>query len=175
MEYHFAVFIGASPSGLRHRTLNPAFPLVRIQPPQLTDLLIAERECRIICTPFLFATWVLWSQRERRVSMPTIVCNWCLQEKAEDEFNWKLSALGIRQRTCRECQKVQKNDWYARNSEIHKANVMEDKRANRIECHKFVWEYLLAHPCVDCGESDPIVLEFDHVRGKKRDAVSNFD
>jgi hypothetical protein len=38
---------------------------------------------------------------------------------------------------------------------------------------KFVDEYLKTHHCVDCGNSDARVLEFDHVRGRKETNVSN--
>ena len=35
-----------------------------------------------------------------------------------------------------------------------------------------MFTYLTDHPCVDCRETDPLVLTFDHVRGKKKMNIS---
>lgn len=52
--------------------------------------------------------------------------------------------------------------WYAKNKERHKKNVAERTRQYRPVMRKVIQDHLLTHPCVDCGESDPVVLDFDH-------------
>ncbi len=101
-----------------------------------------------------------------------VTCNRCLEEKDEEAFNWRWKNLNIRQRTCRDCQKEQKNDWYQRNSEKHKAKIYENKLRHQNEVRDFLYGYLSAHPCVDCGEKDIRTLEFDHVRGVKRTEIA---
>jgi hypothetical protein len=43
------------------------------------------------------------------------------------------------------------------------AKAKEHSRAARARTRAFISNYLKTNPCVDCGETNTIVLEFDHV------------
>ena len=43
----------------------------------------------------------------------------------------------------------------------------------KIRNREYIQNYLKTHPCVDCGNSDLRVLDFDHVRGLKVGSISN--
>lgn len=68
---------------------------------------------------------------------------------------------------CKEKQKGYQRNWYEKNKAIHGENVRRNKALARDRTRAWRTEYFKTHPCVDCGEDDPIVLDFDHVKGEK--------
>lgn len=98
-------------------------------------------------------------------------CTNCKESKSLDEFgNWKRSKDGKYPR-CKPCKRDYDNSYYKTND--NRAGYLKAAAKAVIGRNRqWVWDYLLQHPCVDCGEPDPIVLEFDHVRGDKLNNVS---
>ena len=88
-------------------------------------------------------------------------CSKCLETKAEDNFRWRYRVRGIRTSWCKPCYSAYERDkWKGSSDRRSSSKTMRHQRRDRNR--EFVWEYLRTHPCLDCGERDPIVLEFDH-------------
>lgn len=94
--------------------------------------------------------------------METKICSFCKQEKNIEEFNWRISGIK-RQCHCKICQSAQTKQHYKNNPTPYKNR----SKSKKLSYQKLIYSYLLEHPCVDCGESDPIVLEFDHRNNKE--------
>jgi hypothetical protein len=75
------------------------------------------------------------------------------------------------QRYCLTCSRAKDKKHYEA-SAARRRRLREATHNTRIRNLNYLWEYLTNHPCVDCGENNPVVLEFDHVRGVKKNRVS---
>ena len=85
-------------------------------------------------------------------------CCTCRRWLPLDEFNVRRRSVDGRQDRCRECFKA----WYRANAARQVRDVREDKLRRQRAIWALMRDYLLAHPCVDCGAPDIRVLEFDH-------------
>lgn len=99
------------------------------------------------------------------------VCTICKQEKELSEFNNNKRKSDGLQTQCRECGRQKSKTYYESNLIKHKDQTIKRKKKVIKENAQYVWNYLKQHPCVDCGENDPIALDMDHVRGKKKMSV----
>jgi hypothetical protein len=91
-------------------------------------------------------------------------CSKCKRRKPVTAFNRKLDG---HQSACRRCGREVSRTYYRQNTDAVKKRSSETGRTRREAAILFKFEYLKAHPCVDCGEPDPLVLDFDHLTDKK--------
>jgi hypothetical protein len=89
-------------------------------------------------------------------------CSRCAQVRPIEDFN---RYRGKRQWWCRDCFRA----YFRRRGDLHRKQVEASKRKRIDQARGVVRAYLEARRCCDCGEDNPVVLEFDHIRDKIRD------
>jgi hypothetical protein len=96
-------------------------------------------------------------------------CSKCYEEKHLSEFNKHKKRKDGLQTYCKICSRLKNTTYYSNNKESQIIAINQGRRDRKERNRRFVFDYLMNHPCVDCGETDPRVLEFDH----KSDKIAN--
>jgi hypothetical protein len=97
-------------------------------------------------------------------------CSKCKKTKPVQQFSKSSRRKDGRQDWCKECTRIRDKERYHESKEQHKKwnKTRVDKNFNKVT------DYLCTNKCADCGESDPVVLEFDHRDpSKKVDDIAN--
>ena len=95
-------------------------------------------------------------------------CPKCGFTKKLDQLSSRSTVAHIPCSYCSPCQRDYCRRHYASHRTSHNARRYLLRTAERDEITQRIWSYKMAKSCVDCGEADPLVLEFDHVRGLKK-------
>lgn len=98
-------------------------------------------------------------------------CTICKKDKPLSEFGNRASSADGKTSLCKPCKRDYDNEYYRKNPD-RRTYIRKNSDSRRDDNRKLMLEYLSEHPCVDCGESNPVVLEFDH-RGDKKGNISN--
>ena len=72
----------------------------------------------------------------------------------------------------KEDQAKASHQHYLKNKEVMKKRAVIFKRKSYKRNVEYLKDYLSIHPCIDCGNTDIRVLDFDHVYGKKYKEVT---
>ncbi len=89
-------------------------------------------------------------------------CSKCKKEQPLHEFSFKIKAIRLRQSQCKKCTRLLIKNHYNTNKQYYLLKARKRNKIVRDKINDFLCQYLSKNPCVDCGERDIRVLEFDH-------------
>ena len=97
-------------------------------------------------------------------------CGKCNEIKKESDFFFRNKKNNILHSQCKICYtKSRKNkEHYEKYKEEYKTRINSRKLIKSVENREKLIEYFKTHPCISCGERNPIVLDFDHRDEKEK-------
>lgn len=101
------------------------------------------------------------------------ICIRCKLKKQLEAFNKCSAATDGRDNRCKSCTRERDKQRYWSDVEGQRSRA---RKKNQEICERnslYIQKYLSQHSCCDCGESDIIVLEFDHVKPGKHKNISD--
>ena len=94
--------------------------------------------------------------------MDAITCSKCSLCLGVEKFSLNKSKKSGYNSECRVCAQAYGKEHYTKNKQYYKDKRARLRPARRGRNQAYMVKHLVEHPCVDCGEKDPVVLEFDH-------------
>ena len=95
-------------------------------------------------------------------------CTKCGTTKLLSEFHVRVrQGTAHHYRHCKECHRSIIRAHYSANRATYIKKAADRNVQALQKVRSYLLEYLLKHPCVDCGEKDIVVLQFDHYNGNK--------
>lgn len=94
-------------------------------------------------------------------------CSFCGKIKEEHEFALKSGSARGYNSKCKECHRSYVKEHYKNNKPKYLVRAKKHREKQKTKLKAIVKDYLLNHPCIDCGESRLPCLDFDHVSGEK--------
>ena len=96
-----------------------------------------------------------------------MICSTCKINKSPKSFSFRNKTKNIRNKICKSCIGISRKIYKKNNKE--KIRQKDQRRADNLK--EAVYNYLLTHPCKECGESEPLFLEFDHINPEDKIAT----
>ena len=93
-------------------------------------------------------------------------CTRCGERKSPSAFALRRRKTEQLDTYCRACRAAYGREHYAANRQRYIDQTAARKSALADERVRYLLSFFEDHPCVDCGQADPVVLEFDHLGDK---------